>query len=415
MNKSILLIISGSIAAYKALDLIRRLREENISVTTILTKSGAQFVTPLSVAALSGEAVYDDLFSLKDESEMGHIRLSREHDLVVVAPASADILAKMAHGMANDLATATLLATNTPVIAIPAMNPEMWQNPATQRNIKQLQTDGIQFIGPESGLVACGEEGFGRFATLDTIIDGILSRLKQQNIHKPLSGKTAIVTCGPTYEAIDPVRFIGNRSSGKQGIAIANALTAAGAKVTLVSGPVSETIPASIAEVIYVESAAEMLSACESALPADIAICAAAVADWRPAHITANKIKKDHNASPPEITLTPTTDILQCLSQHEKFRPSLVIGFAAETDNLLEKAIAKRARKGCDWIIANDVSADKVFGKDTNEVLFITKEGHEAWPQTTKTIIAERLVERIAETLNSDESAYLENSLLQVV
>lgn len=397
-KKSILLIISGGIAAYKSLELIRLMKKANMNVRCILTEGGAQFVTPLSVAALTEEKVYGDLWSLKDETEMGHIRLSREADLIVVAPASANIIAKMAWGLADDLATTTLLAANKPILIAPAMNPMMWNNPATQTNIKTLQQGGILMIGPNPGNMACGETGTGRMAEPEEIFASIKKSLMQKksgaslsqkksnaaylkstiDSEKPLRGKTALVTAGPTYEPIDPVRFIGNHSSGKQGQAIADALTAAGVKVTLVMGPMT---------------AADMLRACERALPVDIAVCAAAVADWTPIKPAKNKIKKGSGA--PVIALKENPDILKTISNHKK-RPKLVIGFAAETDDLVKNAKAKLKKKGCDWILANDVSKN-VFGADDNTIHFITTTSTEKWPRQPKTEIARHLVSKIAE------------------
>jgi len=391
---SILLIISGSIAAFKSLELIRRLKERDIDVRCILTKGGEQFVTPLSVASLSGSPVYSELFSLKDETEMGHIRLSRESDLIVVAPASADIIAKMAAGLTDDLATATLLASDKPILVAPAMNTQMWKHAATQRNIKQITKDGAAIIEPGAGMLACGEVGAGRMAEPDVILDAILKRL---NSHQPLKGIKALVTSGPTHEAIDPVRYIGNRSSGKQGHAIAAALAGQGAEVTLVTGPTNLPDPQGVTTK-HVTSAQEMLEICEKSLPVHVAVCAAAVSDWRtPA--ARSKIKKRPGQSAPVLSLLENTDILQAISTHPKKRPSLVIGFAAETENLLKNAVDKRKRKGCDWIVANDVSDHKGFNADDNEVTLITAKGNEAWPLMSKDAIASRLAQKIAQML----------------
>lgn len=392
-TKRVLLIIAGGIAAYKALDVIRRGRERGLTFRVILTKGGAQFVTPLSVAALSGHKVYGDLFSLTDEAEMGHIRLVREADLVVVAPATADIIAKMAHGLADDLATTALLANDRPVLIAPSMNAVMWAHPAVQANIATLRARGVFTVGPGAGDLACGEVGDGRLADPLDIVAAMLARLAPG----PLAGLKALVTSGPTFEAIDPVRFIGNRSSGKQGHAIAAALAAAGAATTLISGPTSELDPAGC-KVIHIESAAEMLAAAQNALPADIAVCAAAVSDWRPAHLANQKMKKRDGGEPPRIELATNPDILATLAAAGPQRPRLVVGFAAETERVVEFAQAKRQKKQCDWILANDVSPQTgTFGGAENEVHFITASGAEAWPRLTKRDLATRLAARIAD------------------
>jgi phosphopantothenoylcysteine decarboxylase/phosphopantothenate--cysteine ligase len=394
-GKRVLLVISGGIAAYKSLELIRRLRERGVSVRAILTKGGAAFVTPLSVAALSENKVYQDLFSLTDESEMGHIRLSREADLVVVAPASADLIAKMAQGLADDLASTALLATDKPVLIAPAMNTMMWTHGATQANVATLNERGIRQIGPEAGDLACGEVGSGRMAEPMEILAAIESYF---GAAAPLSGRRAIVTSGPTFEAIDPVRFIGNRSSGKQGHAIAAALARRGAATLLVSGPTSEPDPAGV-EVKRIESAEQMLAACRSALPADIAVCAAAVADWRPAKTADQKIKKAAS-DPAPITLLRNPDILATLAAAGNERPRLVVGFAAETENLIANARKKLAAKGCDLIVANDVSADSgTFGGSENTVHLVAQDGVESWPRLSKQDVAERLVDTIVRRL----------------
>jgi phosphopantothenoylcysteine decarboxylase / phosphopantothenate---cysteine ligase len=394
-GKRLLLVISGGIAAYKSLELIRRLRERGVSVRAILTKGGAAFVTPLSVAALSENKVYQDLFSLTDESEMGHIRLSREADLVVVAPASADLIAKMAQGLADDLASTALLATDKPVLIAPAMNTMMWTHGATQANVATLNARGIRQIGPEAGDLACGEVGSGRMAEPMEILAAIESYF---GAAAPLSGRRAIVTSGPTFEAIDPVRFIGNRSSGKQGHAIAAALARRGAATLLVSGPTSEPDPAGV-EVKRIESAEQMLAACRSALPADIAVCAAAVADWRPAKTADQKIKKAAS-DPAPITLLRNPDILATLAAAGNERPRLVVGFAAETENLIANARKKLAAKGCDLIVANDVSADSgTFGGSENTVHLVAQDGVESWPRLSKQDVAERLVDTIVRRL----------------
>ena len=397
-GKNILLIISGGIAAYKVLEVIRRLRDRDINIRAVLTNGGAQFVTPLSVAALTENKVYQDLFSLTDEAEMGHIRLSREADLVLVAPASADILAKMATGQAGDLATTALLATNRPVMIAPAMNVEMWNHPATQANIATLESRGVLRVGPSSGDLACGEFGSGRLAEPAEIIASVLDFLEAADAPKPLLGKKAIVTSGPTYEPIDPVRYIANRSSGKQGHAIAESLAQAGADVTLVSGPVSLPDPVGV-KVVRVETARDMLAAVTNALPADIAVFAAAVADWRTVDAADQKMKKDGSGVIADLKLLENPDILATISAPGPTRPALVIGFAAETQNVAGHARAKRVRKGCDWILANDVAPDTgTFGGDQNEICLITGDDEktdEGWPRQSKTGVARMLTARI--------------------
>jgi phosphopantothenoylcysteine decarboxylase/phosphopantothenate--cysteine ligase len=397
-GKRILLVISGGIAAYKSLELIRRLRERGATVRAILTRGGAEFVTPLSVAALSENKVYQDLFSLTDENEMGHIRLSREADLVVVAPASADLIAKMAQGLADDLATTALLATDKPVLMAPAMNTMMWSHRATQANVATLKARGIRQIGPEAGDLACGEVGSGRMAEPMEILAAIEAYFGTQ---APLSGRRAIVTSGPTFEAIDPVRFIGNRSSGKQGHAIAAALARRGATTVLVSGPTGEPDPAGV-EVHHIESAEQMLAACRAALPADIAVCAAAVADWRPAKTAERKIKKAAS-DPAPIALLRNPDILATLAAAGNERPRLVVGFAAETEDLIANARKKLAAKGCDLIVANDVSpASGTFGGSENTVHLVAKDGVESWPRLSKQDVAERLADTIVKQLSTE-------------
>jgi phosphopantothenoylcysteine decarboxylase/phosphopantothenate--cysteine ligase len=401
-GKRILLIIGGGIAAYKCLDLIRRLRERGAAVRCVLTKAGTEFVTPLSLAALSEDKVYQDLFSLTDESEMGHIRLSREADLVVVAPATANLIAKMANGIADDLASTTLMATDKPVLIAPAMNVRMWQHPATVRNVATLLADGVTVTGPGEGAMACGEFGPGRMAEPEEIAAAVAARLDGGS--SPMAGRKILVTSGPTYEAIDPVRFIGNRSSGKQGHAIAAALAKRGAHVTLVSGPTGQPDPAGVSTV-HVESAVEMMAACEAALPVDGAICAAAVADWRVANPQGNKIKKTEGGKPPALTFAENPDILAGLCQRRESRPRLVVGFAAETDNVVKNATAKRQRKGCDWLVANDVGAGTgTFGGEANTVHLISASGVEDWPTMTKTDVASRLADRIAQHFSESES-----------
>ena len=391
-GKRVLLIISGGIAAYKALELIRLLSKADCGVVTVLTKAGAEFVTPLSLQALSGQKVYSDLFSLTDESEMGHIELSRAADLVVVVPASADILAKMAAGIANDLATTVLLATDKRVLVAPAMNVRMWQHAATQHNVSILQARGVLIVQPDAGPMACGEFGPGRLAEPPVILAAIAQALGAGG---PLAGKHAIVTSGPTHEPIDPVRYLGNRSSGRQGHAIASAMAALGAKVTLVTGPVAIPDPLGVATT-HVETAAEMLAAVEAALPVDIAVCAAAVADWRAANEAPQKIKKTGEA-PPALQLTENPDILRWLAAPGPLRPPLVIGFAAETENLESNAVAKRARKNCDWIVANNVGGTGIMGGADNQVTLITAKGVERWPLMDKQELARKLAARIAE------------------
>jgi phosphopantothenoylcysteine decarboxylase/phosphopantothenate--cysteine ligase len=394
-GNSVLLIIGGGIAAYKSLELIRRLKERGASVRAILTHAGAEFVTPLSVSALTGEKVFQDLFSLTDEAEMGHIQLSRSADLVVVAPATADLMAKLANGHANDLASTALLATDKRVLMAPAMNVRMWNHPATQRNLKTLTNDGVIFVGPNDGEMACGEFGPGRMAEPNEIADAVAAALA---VRGPLSGTTALVTAGPTREPLDPVRFLSNQSSGKQGYAIADALVQAGAATTLISGPVGIAAPPGV-KLVKVETAREMLAACESALPADVAVFTAAVADWRPETVANRKLKKRDNASAPDIKLAQNPDILATLA-HGARRPRLVIGFAAETDDVIAHAKAKLASKGADWIVANDVSPQTgVMGGENNTVHLVTASGVEDWPQLDKREVGRRLAARIAEAL----------------
>lgn len=396
-NSSVLLIIGGGIAAYKSLELIRRLAERGIATRAILTKAGSEFVTPLSVSALTGEPVFQDLFSLTDEAQMGHIQLSRSADLVVVAPATADLMAKLASGLANDLASTALLATDKRVLMAPAMNVRMWNHPATQRNLATLKASGVQFVGPNDGEMACGEFGPGRMAEPLEIVAAIEDALASP-ANGPLSGMAALVTAGPTQEPLDPVRFLSNHSSGKQGYAIAGALAEAGCNTTLVSGPVALAAPRHV-KLVKVTTAREMLAACQSALPVDVAVFTAAVADWRPQTSANQKIKKEDDASAPPLTLTANPDILATIAR-EKRRPSLVIGFAAETENVIAYAQAKRARKGCDWVVANDVSTGTgVMGGDKNRVHLITAAGVEDWPVMDKVDVGRRLAGRIADAL----------------
>jgi phosphopantothenoylcysteine decarboxylase/phosphopantothenate--cysteine ligase len=397
--KRVLLIVGGGIAAYKSLDLIRRLKERGLAVRCILTAAAQQFVTPLAAVALSGERVFTDLFDAATEFDVGHIRLAREGDLVVVAPATADLMAKMAHGHADDLASAVLLATDRRVLIAPAMNPRMWAHAATRRNLAQLAEDGIALIGPAAGEMAeAGEAGIGRMAEPLDIVAEALALLENVGGDRPLAGKHVIVTSGPTHEPIDPVRYIANRSSGKQGHAIAAAAAAAGANVTLVSGPVNVADPAGV-KMVKVETAQDMLAAVTAALPADVAVFAAAVADWRVAEPNAHKIKKQDGRSP-KLGLIENPDILATIARRTAARPPLVIGFAAETDRILAHAKAKLARKGCDWIVANDVSAGSgVLGGDRNTVHLVTAHGVESWPPQTKDEVALALVARIADRL----------------
>jgi len=390
-DKRVLLIVGGGIAAYKSLELARLLRKAGVGVRPILTRAGAQFVTPLSLAALCENKVYSDLFSLTDEAEMGHIELSRSADLVVVSPATADLMAKAANGHADDLASTTLLATDKPVLMAPAMNVRMWSHPATQRNLAVLCGDGVQFVGPDEGAMACGEYGPGRLAEPPVIFAAIMAAL---STGRPLAGRRAIVTAGPTAEPIDPVRLLTNRSSGQQGYAIAAALAALGAEVTLVSGPTALAAPVGVKRV-DVETARQMLAAAQAALPADIAVCVAAVADWRPEVPGEIKIKKGVGASP-SLTLVENPDILATLSKGPG-RPKLVVGFAAETNDVEAHAQAKLARKGCDWIVANDVSAPGVMGGADNTVAIVSAAGIERWEKTAKTEVGRKLAARIAQ------------------
>ena len=391
-----LLIVSGGIAAYKALELVRLLRRDGVAVSSVLTEGGAQFVTPLSLQALTEEKVYSSLWSLTDESEMGHIQLSRAADLLVVAPASANMLAKMAAGLADDLASTVLLATDKPVLVAPAMNVRMWTHPATVATMALLRARGVHVVGPDEGAMACNEYGFGRLAEPAAILSAIKALLHPP---QPLAGRHALVTSGPTLEPIDPVRYLANRSSGRQGHAIAAALAQLGARVTLVSGPVGIPDPPGVT-LHRVETAEQMLAACLAALPADVAVCAAAVADWRVAAPAGAKIKKVSGAAPPNLALVPNPDILATLAATGPSRPLLVVGFAAETDDMLEHARAKRARKGCDWIVANDVRPETgIMGGEQNEVHLVTSAEVEPWPRMAKSDVAGRLAQRIADVL----------------
>jgi phosphopantothenoylcysteine decarboxylase / phosphopantothenate---cysteine ligase len=422
--KRILLIISGGIAAYKSLELIRLLRRQSVSVRAVMTKSAAEFVTPLSLGVMTGDQVYGDMFNLSEEREIGHIQLSRQADLIVICPATANIMAKMAGGIADDLATTILLATDKPVLAVPAMNVRMWNHPATQRNIAQLRADGIMVMDPDEGSMACGEFGPGRLpeppdvaakicAMLDHAFDPTLASGRapstkasgslatqpdfSDTIHRPLYGKRVLVTAGPTHEAIDPVRYIANRSSGRQGFAIAQAAAEMGADVTLIAGPVHLATPPGVIR-IDVESAREMLTEVEKALPADVAIMVAAVGDWRAAEVPDQKIKKDGKTVPP-LSLAENPDILEMLGAHEK-RPKLLIGFAAETEKIIEHATAKLNKKRCDWIVANDVSGD-VMGGANNAFHIVTNAGVESWPEASKDASARKLMEKIADVITT--------------
>src|SRR5215470_584736 len=401
--RRILLIIGGGIAAYKSLDLIRRLRERHLAVRCILTAAAQEFITPLAAGALSGERVFTDLFDPTSELDIGHIRLARDHDAIVVAPATADLMAKMAGGHADDLASAVLLATHRPILIAPAMNPVMWARGATQRNLARLLDDGVVTVGPNAGEMAeQGEAGTGRMAEPLEIAAAVEALLGESGV-RPLAGKRIIVTSGPTHEPIDPVRYIANRSSGRQGHAIAAAAAAAGAEVTLVSGPVNIPDPPG-ARIVKVETARAMFEAVEAALPADCAVFAAAVADWRVAAPGHEKIKKQKGKAPPPLALVENPDILSTIAHRKAQRPPLVIGFAAETENVIPNAKAKLARKGCDWIVANDVSPETgIMGGETNSVHLVTAQGVESWPQESKNEVARALVSRIAATLASGD------------
>ncbi|OAJ68963.1 bifunctional phosphopantothenoylcysteine decarboxylase/phosphopantothenate--cysteine ligase CoaBC [Gluconobacter cerinus] len=392
--RRVLLIVGGGIAAYRALELVRLLKADNVSVTPVMTDAAKAFITPLSLEALSGERVHDALFAPTQESEIGHIALARSADLVVVCPATANLMARMAHGMADDLATTFLLATTTPILLAPAMNVRMWEHPATQANLALLKERGVRVVGPDEGSMACGEFGPGRLSQPDVIRDAILEALASDH---SLDGRHALVTAGPTVEPLDPVRFLSNHSSGKQGYAIAAALAARGAKVTLVSGPVTLPVPAGVV-CVKVQTAREMLGACEAALPAEIAVCTAAVSDWRAKAAAQGKIKKT-SEGPSVLELVENPDILATLCRLAN-RPKLIVGFAAETDDVLDNAVAKRQRKGCDWLVANDVRRG-VFGADRNLVSLITETGIETWPEMDKSQVAGKLVQRISDVFVS--------------
>ncbi len=395
-SKRILLIIGGGIAAYKSLDLIRRLKERGAAVTPVLTRAAEEFVTPLSVSALAGEKVYRDLFDLTDEAEMGHIQLSRSADLIVVAPATADLMGKMAGGLANDLASTLLMATDTPVLCAPAMNVRMWDHPATRRNHEQLLADGVSFVGPNEGDMACGEYGPGRMSEPLEIVAAIENAFEAG----PLAGKRILVTSGPTHEPIDPVRYIANRSSGAQGTAVARAIAAMGAEVVFVTGPADVPPPEGV-QVVQVETAQQMSDAVDEALPVDAGVFAAAVADWRIAGASDRKLKKSRDGVP-ALEFAENPDILKRVANMETNRPGLVVGFAAETDNVIEHATSKRKRKGCDWIVANDVSpATGIMGGSENAVILISDDGADEWPRMGKDAVARRLAEKIAEALNA--------------
>jgi phosphopantothenoylcysteine decarboxylase/phosphopantothenate--cysteine ligase len=393
-SKRILLIIGGGIAAYKSLDLIRRLQERGATITPVLTRAAEELVTPLSVSALAGQKAYRDLFDLTDEAEMGHIQLSRSADLIVVAPATADMMGKMAAGLANDLASTLLMATDTPVLCAPAMNVRMWDHPATQRNLKQLQQDGIRFVGPNEGDMACGEYGPGRMSEPLEIVAAVEAHLADG----PLKGKRILVTSGPTHEPIDPVRYIANRSSGAQGTAVARALTALGAEVVFVTGPADVPPPQGV-QIVQVETAQQMSDAVDAALPVNAGVFAAAVADWKVASASDRKLKKSRDGLP-SLEFAENPDILKRVSQLGAGRPDLVVGFAAETDDVIDNATAKRARKGCDWIVANDVSpATGIMGGSENAVVLISEQGAESWPRMGKDMVAARLAQKIADAL----------------
>lgn len=406
-DKTILLIIGGGIAAYKSLELIRTLGRRGIASRCIVTRGGQEFVTPLSVSALSGQKVFTELFDLDDEAEMGHIQLSRSADLVVVCPATADLLAKAANGHANDLASTALLATDKPVLMVPTMNVRMWGHAAVQRNVETLRADGVSVMEPDEGAMACGEFGPGRLPEVEAIAAEIENQLGEK--HKPLNGRHILITAGPTREPIDPVRFLSNHSSGRQGYAIAGALAELGAQVTLVSGPVSIDAPRGV-DLVKVETARDMLAACEKALPVDVFISVAAVADWRPAQAAGRKLKLKGKAAetPPSLNLKENPDILATLSRKKINRPKLVIGFAAETNDVEKYARAKLKRKRCDWIIANDVSGDVMGGKD-NQVALITRDHIEHWPLQDKSDVARNLAKRISEAF--DAQAYDNTSM----
>lgn len=411
-ERRVLLIVGGGIAAYKTLELTRLLRKAGIGVRPILTRAGAEFVTPLSLSALAEDRVYSELFSLTDEAEMGHIQLSRSADLVVVAPATADLMAKAAHGLAGDLASTTLLATDKPVLMAPAMNVRMWEHAATRRNLETLRADGVHFVGPDEGAMACGEWGEGRMAEPEAIFQAIQALLAGVvtppvaiaapaiSAPGPLAGGHVLVTAGPTAEALDPVRLLTNRSSGRQGFEIAGALARLGARVTLVAGPVSQPTPAGV-DRVDVESARQMLAACQAALPADAAICVAAVADWRPDEAFGVKLKKGKDG-PPAIRLVENPDILATLAASGPSRPRLVVGFAAETNDVEAHALAKLQRKGCDLIVANDVTQPGVMGGEDNAVLIVSRQGVERWERAPKSQVAARLADRIAQALSPE-------------
>ncbi len=393
-GKRVLLIIGGGIAAFKSLDLIRRLKERGVAVTPVLTRAAEEFVTPLSVSALAGEKCYRDLFDLTDEAEMGHIQLSRVADLVVVAPATADLMAKMAQGLAGDLASTLLLATDTPVLVAPAMNVRMWEHAATQRNIQTLQGDGVLFVGPNEGDMACGEHGPGRLSEPLEIVAAIEAAFGTG----PLASKRVLVTSGPTHEPIDPVRYIANRSSGSQGTAIAQALMRQGAEVVFVTGPADAARPQG-AQIVEVQTAREMLEAAQAALPVDAAICAAAVADWHVIGASDQKLKKSKDGTP-ALEFGENPDILKTIANHQTARPTLVVGFAAETNDVIDNATAKRLRKGCDWIVANDVRPETgIMGGDENAVTLISAEGADTWPRMSKTDVARRLATAVSDAL----------------
>ena len=402
-NKRILLIITGGIATYKVPDIIRKIQEEGATTQCVVTDNATKFITPLTLGSVSHGKIYQNLFDLKDEIEMGHIQLSRKADLILVIPATANFIAKMAHGLADDLATTTILAANKPIMIVPAMNAHMWSHHTTQKNIKTLQENGIQLIEPEQGMMACGETGYGRLPKTSEIINIVIQHFSHAS-HRPLAGKRALVTAGPTHEPIDPIRFISNHSSGKQGYAIAESLAHLGAETTLISGPVPLSPPSHVT-IQSVKTADEMYKACQTALPCDIAVMTAAVSDWRVKHVSDIKIKKSSQSPAQELTLVENRDILQALSQNKQ-RPTLLIGFAAETDNILEYAQNKLLRKKCDWLIANDISTRHdieggIMGSDFTQIHFLSQEYQETWPKMSKKTMAQRLSERIVLHFNS--------------
>lgn len=401
MQKTVTLVITGGIAAYKSLILVRRLKDAGVTVVPVMTKSAAQFITPLSIAAIAEHPVYQDLFDLKDETDMGHIRLMRDCDLVLIAPTSADFMAKMAHGLADDLASTAVLASNKPIIVAPSMNAAMWAHPATQTNAKTLMSRGIEFWGPADGDMACGDVGTGRMVEPEVLAQRVIDRLSSQD--RPLAGQRVVITAGPTREAIDPVRYISNHSSGKQGYAIAQAFAQAGAETLLITGPTALPTPSGV-ERININSAEELMSATQSCLPADIAVMCAAVGDWRVAQTANEKLKKSSDQDSLSLTLVKNPDVLHTLGHHPN-RPRLVIGFAAETENLIANASDKREKKNCDFVLANDVSiGTNTFGGDDNRITIVDADGATSWPDMTKAQVANKLVQTCVERLKAEKS-----------